>query len=129
MSLEDEDELAQLGVDELRDQLRQKDANMMLAAQLGKQLLEKNAALEARVEALERECVDVKERLEHVSAQFVQASNVGRERKREIARARFLMKVSCAGAETCRGREERVVRRSGSAAQCRTHGTARRQRT
>jgi hypothetical protein len=92
MSMEDEDELAQLGVDELRDQLRQKDANMMLAAQLGKQLLEKNAALEARVEALERECVDVKERLEHVSAQFVQASNVGRKRARESERV--LMKKS-----------------------------------
>ena len=73
---DEDDELAQLGVDELRDQLRQKDANLMLAAQLGKQLLEKNAVLEARVEALERECGELKERLEHISAQYVQASSV-----------------------------------------------------
>lgn len=79
--MSDEDELAQLGVDELRELLRQKESNLMLAAQFGKQLLEKSTVAEARVEALERECGELKERLEHISAQYVQASTVRLDEK------------------------------------------------
>jgi chaperonin cofactor prefoldin len=48
----------------------------VLAAQLGKQLLEKNSIFEARVEVLEKESAELKERLEHISAQYLHASNV-----------------------------------------------------
>jgi chaperonin cofactor prefoldin len=55
----------------------------VLAAQLGKQLLEKNSALETRVETLEKESAELKERLEHISAQYLHASNVSEKKKKK----------------------------------------------
>ncbi|XP_072353952.1 BICD family-like cargo adapter 1 isoform X1 [Scyliorhinus torazame] len=59
-----EEDAAQPGIEELLSQLRQKDSDLILAAKLGKALLERNQELSNQFELMQRELTDKLEHLE-----------------------------------------------------------------